>query len=309
MKSKPVICILLSTYNGEKYLEQQLDSIFAQTFENFILFVRDDGSSDHTTTILNAYQKKYPERMHIIPNPEKKNLGYMASFWVLLSECASADYYAFCDQDDVWLPYKLENAVSLLKEEDQQLPVLYFCNYEYCDADLNPLHPAPAVSMPITLKDVLFYTPAFGFSIVINDTLRQMALSTSSRERLPHDGWVQKIAAACGKILYDPRIAAYYRRHDKAVTASNKQLFSLIHHWLFHDILGSSMKENHYVLDCFAEEYAALLDPDNKRLLTLFTGSSASPLIWAKRLLFRKRLRPSLGGELALRICFFLNRY
>lgn len=312
MKHLPKIHILLSTYNGEKYLEEQLDSIFQQTFQNFTLYIRDDASTDSTCDVIHAYIKKHPtftDKIILLPNPANENLGYMGSFWQLLEKCDTADYYAFCDQDDVWLPDKLEAGLSFMEKENSQIPLLYFSNYNYCDNKLNILHEAPAVSLPITFRDVLFYTPAFGFSIVINEKLRQMALQTVDRTNLPHDGWVQKIAAAFGKILYNPKCTALYRRHSNAVTSSNAQLLSTIKYWIKNDIFGSSMKENRFVLKRFLQEYGTLLSRENTALLTLYTTEKKTLSIWGKRFLYEKRLRPSLGGDLALRICFVLGKY
>lgn len=312
MKSTPKINILLSTYNGEKYLQEQLDSIFRQTFQNFTLYIRDDASSDSTVVLIHAYIQEHPEiaaKVILLPNPAHQNLGYMGSFWLLLDQCASADYYAFCDQDDIWLPNKLETGLKYLEKENSEMPLLYFSNYNYCDENLNVLHEAPGVSLPITFRDVLFYTPAFGFSIIINEKLRAMALQTTNRVNLPHDGWVQKIAAAFGKILYNPTSTALYRRHSSAVTSSNAQLISTIKYWIRNDIFGSSMKETHFVLKRFMAEYGALLSQENYRLLSLYTCEKKTLLSWFKRCFYKKRLRPSIGGDLALRICFFLGRY
>ena len=312
MKQTPKINILLSTYNGEAYLTEQLDSLFQQTFQNFTLYVRDDASSDQTVELLHSYQKTHPEtasRIILLPNPEHKNLGYMGSFWVLLQECGHADYYAFCDQDDVWLPDKLESGICCLEKENNSIPLLYFSNYHYCDQNLNVLHEAPTVSLPITFKDVLFYTPAFGFSIMINNCLRDMALMPSDHTELPHDGWVQKIAAAFGKIIYNPECTALYRRHSAAVTSSNVELLSMIKYWIKNDLFGSTMQDTHFVLTRFLQEYGTMLSASDHRLLLLYAQTRCSALTWIKRFLYPQKLRPTKGGDLALRICLFFNRY
>lgn len=304
--------ILLSTYNGSKYLAEQLDSIFNQTYQNFTLYIRDDASTDSTFSVLKSYMNEHPSyarRIIIVPNNQQHNLGYMESFWLLLDQCGGADYYAFCDQDDVWLPNKLETGITCLEKEDPSIPLLHFSNYNYCDEQLNYLHPAPTIRHPIRFQDVLFYTPAFGFSMLINEQLRSLALQTTNRTQLPHDGWIQKLAASCGKILYTNKCTALYRRHSSAVTASNTQLLSTILYWIKHDIFGSSMKKTHFVINRFYEEYSLYLSPQDFKLLKLYTGHTSTILIWFKRLVYPKKFRPTFGGELALRICFFLNTY
>ena len=308
----PKVHILLSTYNGSRYLLEQLDSIFQQTYQNFTLFIRDDGSSDNTIELITRYKEQHPKyasRSCMLANPSGINLGYMESFWTLLQECGGADFYSFCDQDDVWLPDKLMQGVKFLTAQENSQPILYFSSFYLCNEDLSQRSPAPQVSLPITFKDVLFYTPAFGFSIMINECLRNTALKISDRRNLPHDGWTQKLAAAFGKILYDPAPTACYRRHGLAVTTENQSTRSLIKNWISHDILGDSMYETHYVISRFYQEYASSVSEENRKILELFGTDQKGPVIWWKRLTYRPHLRPTAGGRLALKICFFLNKY
>lgn len=310
MKS-PKIHILLSTYNGEEYLVEQLDSIFRQTYQNFTLYIRDDGSSDATTQIIEDYVRThldYSNQIVVLQNKGAVNLGYMGSFWKLLEECPGAEYYSFCDQDDVWLPDKLQNSIDYMLQENDLEPLLYFSSFYYCSEDLKNRNAASKIQVPILLKDVLFYTPAFGFSIVINERLRDMALQTIDRERLPHDGWLQKVAAAFGKILYDPRCTAYYRRHDNAVTAKNRNRVALISNWIKNDLFGDAMKETYFVLKRFYEEYGKKMEKSDMKLLELFATDCKTFTIWRKRLFCKQRLRPTLEGRVALKICFLLNR-
>ena len=308
----PKINILLSTFNGEKYLHQQLDSIFNQTYQNFILCIRDDGSTDSTPSLLKNYINEHPsyqDRIIFLAAHPQQNIGYMNSFWELLKNCPPADYYAFCDQDDVWLPTKLEDGIAFLQKENYRLPLLYFSSFYMCNEDLSVRHAIDVNYPSLKLADVLFYTPAYGFSIIINEPLRTLALKTSNTHNLPHDGWLQKLAAAFGKIIYNPNYTAYYRRHNLAVTSSNKNIFSLLKNWFINDIFGSSMKETHYVLSRFYEEYGKNLNNEDADLITTFATSENTIHLWFKRLIYPKKFRPSLGGRIALRICFFLNTY
>lgn len=109
----------------EKYLSQQLDSLLSQTYPNITIYIRDDGSKDDTLQIISHYVKVSQDtsgpKIVFLP-PDGKNLGYMSSFWLLLRECGSADYYAFCDQDDVWLPDKVECGIAALEKKRQLCP-------------------------------------------------------------------------------------------------------------------------------------------------------------------------------------------
>ncbi len=312
MHSIPKVNILLSTYNGEKYLAEQLDSLLLQTYENIEIFIRDDGSKDNTLSIIDSYIQKsnaaHGPSITLLSNPNQKNVGYMESFWTLLKESSPADYYAFCDQDDYWAPNKIELAVSALSKEDASLPLLFSSSFIYCDENMEFSGTPTPLSTPITFKDVLFYTPAFGFTITINETLRKIALSSSSLDQIPHDGWCQKIAASMGYFLYDPTPCAKYRRHSSTVTYANSNKLQLICKWFKNDILGIGLSEYHFILKRFTEEYASRLGKSSHKCLNTFMAQKVTPVLYLKRLFYPHRLRPSLGGELALRICFLLNR-
>lgn len=304
--------ILLSTYNGEKYLPAQLESLLAQTWKPVTIYIRDDGSTDGTLSVLKTYAERSVSsgghRIILLDNPNHQNLGYMQSFWTLLCKSEPADYYAFCDQDDYWLPNKIESGVLALSKESASLPLLYSSSFTYCDDFMRFTGNPTPVRMPVTLKDVLYYTPAFGFTILINRTLRDLALSASSLDNIPHDGWCQKIAASMGKFVYDSTQTAKYRRHDSTVTYADSDRLKLIGKWLKNDILGIGLREYRFVLQRFYEEYHARLGTEDLELLELFMKQPGSPSAYGKRLFYPKRLRPTLGGELALRLCFLLNR-
>lgn len=316
-----MVHILLSTYNGEKYICEQLESIFSQTYREFKVYIRDDGSTDSTVKKINQYLARFPEhaaRTQWIPNEKHENLGYMMSFWKLLESASGADYYAFCDQDDVWLPEKVERGVNALEKEhkennrvnpDSEQPLLYFSNFYQCNEDLSVKKEGPVYSGCVKFENVLFYTPAFGFTILINENLRRLVLGNFDHIGLPHDGWVQKAAAAFGKIIYDPTCTAYYRRHDSAVTANNANKLSLIKNWIQNEILGDSMSEAHYVLERFYQVYAAKMKTEDKKLLKIYATRRKSQVVWWKRICFKEMLRPSVGGRVALRVCFLLARY
>lgn len=312
MLSEPKVNILLSTYNGEKYLAAQLDSLLAQTYQNITIYIRDDGSKDNTLSILQKYEQQsahlQTHKIVLLKNVENRNLGYMESFWTLLREASSADYYAFCDQDDYWMPDKVERGVRTLEKEKVSLPLLYSSSFVYCDENMN-LTGNPVLSKtPVTFKDVLFYTPAFGFTIMINRALRDIALSASSLKDIPHDGWCQKIATAMGKFIYDSAQTAKYRRHSSTVTYMNPRKLQLIGKWIKNDIMGIGLSENRFVLRRFYEEYAGCLDNVTLGYLHLFMEQPVGILLYLRRLFFQERMRPSLGGEMALRLCFLLNK-
>ena len=129
-----MVSILLATYNGEKFLIEQLNSIINQSYEDWTLYIHDDGSSDGTIAIINQYCDQYE---NIIYLPDLiVHRGAAQSFMCLLEQ-VNADYYMFCDQDDVWLPYKIEKTYIAMQEKPVDSPVLIFSDLVVVDSDLN----------------------------------------------------------------------------------------------------------------------------------------------------------------------------
>lgn len=126
--------IIMSTYNGEKYLREQLNTALQQTYDNIQIFVRDDGSTDGTMRILWEYEQK--AGIHVL---EGKNLGFAGSFMEMLHIASEGDYWAFCDQDDLWFSNKVALAVELLDGQEQDIPLLYYSLSEMIDEHGNGL--------------------------------------------------------------------------------------------------------------------------------------------------------------------------
>lgn len=137
-KSMKEIAVCMSTYNGEKYIREQLDSIFSQEGITVKLIVRDDGSTDSTISII----ENSPPQLYEIQIIKGKNIGCENSYNQLCMyalQNINADYYAFCDQDDFWLPTKLHEAVKVLDNYDNDMPNLYFSNLTLVDERLNEM--------------------------------------------------------------------------------------------------------------------------------------------------------------------------
>lgn len=320
----PKVNILLSTYNGEKYLACQLDSLLAQDHPEVEIYIRDDGSTDSTRDIIRSYVAKTASaapgsglhRVHYINDPETcspeklANLRHNLSFWTLLRECGDADYFGFCDQDDKWSPDKISRGVAALESRDGNKPLMYSSSFDYCDENLVRTGAPMASKMPIRFKDVIFYAPAFGFTILMNRRLRELVLSASDLTGMPHDCWTEMTATLFGEFVYDPSRTALYRRHSKTVTYVNASRIGLAVKWLKHDVFGPVMKEYRHVVSRLLEEYGSIegISIEDRKCLELFSERKNTPSVYFRRLFFRGRLRPTAGGELALRLCFLLGR-
>lgn len=209
---KKNICVVMSTYNGEKYIEVQLDSLLKQNDVNLTIFIRDDGSTDHTSEILNHYSQKYN---NIIVSLEK-NIGFKKSFLKALKDAPESDYYGFCDQDDYWFPNKLSSTLNLLYDEYN----LAFGNAIVTDENLT------GNSMLYSRKDIpgfpecITSSNTHGFLFCFDKSIRDLAIRIPLDEfSIPHDFWLITIANIFGMINFDINLVlARYRRLPNSVS-------------------------------------------------------------------------------------------
>ncbi|MBR3251482.1 MAG: glycosyltransferase family 2 protein [Erysipelotrichaceae bacterium] len=206
------LIVLLSTYNGEKYLREQLDSLLCQDLKPDKIFIRDDGSKDETVRILEEYAKNNECIEYYCGN----NLGPAKSFFELINKCEEADYYSLCDQDDVWFKDKLSRAVELLEQEDSGKPLLYCSKYTLTDKDLNPIN--SNVSDLYNFSDFphsLIYHTAPGCTFVFNNEARKRIVEYDAEKEycLIHDAIIHKVVCMFGKMILDNESHMYYRQH------------------------------------------------------------------------------------------------
>lgn len=205
----PGVAVLLSTYNGARYLPEQLASLKAQRGVTLRLHARDDGSTDDTCAILRAHAPIWPELATVTSGP---NMGAAASFLHLLQSAPDdVAYYAFCDQDDVWMPDKLARGIAALEKKTG--PALYCSNMTCVAEDLRPLG-VPQAHVDTRLQHLLFENIATGCTIVLNAEARALINSRSPmRGVVMHDWWCALVLAALGEIVYDPEPSLLYRQH------------------------------------------------------------------------------------------------
>lgn len=212
--AKKSIAILLSTYNGEKYLDQQLESLSRQSCP-FTLYVRDDGSTDNTIGIIKEWSDKID--IEILSNKEK--LGPAKSFWELLKYPNEADVILFCDQDDVWDEDKVEKSIIRLGKHN----CLSFCNCRIIDADGNLVQGKRLDETPDTSYERLFINGITqGCSMCMTRELKDFILSCTINCIPMHDIIVMLYAKAFGKIAWIDEPLFSYRIHGKNVVAKDK---------------------------------------------------------------------------------------
>jgi glycosyltransferase involved in cell wall biosynthesis len=203
------VAVLLSTYNGERWLGEQLDSIFGQTVADVVVKVRDDGSSDGTLDVLGHYEARHPQLQHA----RGPNLGAAQSFLTLLrGGDGSEAYAAFCDQDDVWEPDHLERALAALATAGEG-PALWCSNVLVCDEQLRPLRRLDIVRRGPSFANALVENVASGTTIVLNRAAADLVAAGPPEHPVMHDAWAYLVVSALGTVLYDPRPSVRYRLH------------------------------------------------------------------------------------------------
>ena len=215
------IQILLSTYNGEKYLKAQLDSfVRLENFESIKILIRDDGSKDGTLAILDEYSEKYG--FEIIKG---ENIGLNASMHELIkARDKSCKYFSFSDQDDVWLPSKVKRGIDALANYDNE-PVLYAACSTLVDVELNPFGHLKIPKRPLSFYNAMIENVTAGHTQICNEKMMNIIASTYSEDVVIFDHFIYLISAAAGKVIYDEECTTLYRQHGNNVVGYRSSFF------------------------------------------------------------------------------------
>jgi glycosyltransferase involved in cell wall biosynthesis len=268
-KKSPSVAILMCTYNGEDFLEEQLDSIETQDYKNWTLYVNDDGSKDRTLSILKAYQKKWGFKKLIIRRgPEK---GFCQNFLqIICDKKINADLYFLSDQDDVWMPHKLSHTIKKLSKLDLLKPTLYCARTTYVSSDAKRiLGESDLFLKPPSFRNAIVQSIAGGNTMAFNNPLKKIVSQFKLAEVISHDWWLYIVnELSAGKTLYDPESTILYRQHSKSLIGANtgfiaklRRLKMLIkgtyrdynttHLNAFSELNIKASKRNIYIIDTF----------------------------------------------------------
>lgn len=225
-----LVAIVLCTFNGNKYIEALMDSIIVQTYENWELWISDDGSKDNTISVVRQYAEFYPEKIHILP--EHAPLGACTNFLKTLTgaQLNEAEYYMFADQDDVWFPDKIEKLVAAMRMEEQsereKTPLLIHSDCRVTDQNLQTIASSFTEYMGYnqsmkSLPHLLVQNNVVGASVLFNRALRNRIHSVP-QSAVMHDHWIALVAAAFGRIGYLPEATYDYRQHAENVIGARE---------------------------------------------------------------------------------------
>ncbi len=214
------VTILLSTYNGEKYICEQIDSLLKQKNVDVQILIRDDGSKDSTVSLIESYADE--RIIHYAGN----NIGVVGSFMELIEKAPDSDYYAFCDQDDYWLDNKLEKALEKLKEIDN--PISLYCSANtLVNENLEPLvNNSKSVNI-ITYGGILLKCCSIGCTYVFSkEALQYIRKKAINTRVMMHDAWILRVIASVGEVVYDNDSYILYRQHGGNVVGSTNSKLS-----------------------------------------------------------------------------------
>jgi len=293
MSSSSEVEILLATYNGDRFLREQIDSILMQDYADIRILARDDGSTDRTLEILSEYVARFPDRFRLLPSMPPT--GGAKNNFLRLMEASTADRICFCDQDDVWSPDK----VSRTKQEMDILasrwgidvPLLVFTDLRVVDENLNILHGSLWAKMNIdpgcmaNFARLLVQSVVTGCTAMINRRLLELSLRMPEQASM-HDRWIGLLVSGMGKYSFVKTPTVLYRQHGRNVigTGTAPQARSLLERFLH-----PRMAQKHFIqwknsqeqAAAFLKLYAAELPPGKRDLIMAYLrcGTSKSRLI------------------------------
>ena len=266
-----MISVCMASYNGEKYIREQIDSILKQLSVEDELVISDDGSTDETLEILRAFSEESGHSVVVSNGPRS---GFVANFLSLTCNCNSGSkFFAFSDQDDIWNNDKLENAVQFLESVPDNVPALYCSRTEIVDQfalSTNPATYSPLMKLSPSFSNALVQSIAGGNTMVVNRAAKKLLEDFGGVIEVPsHDWWMYLIITGVGgKVFYDSRPSLLYRQHGKNVVGSNRSLIGLFSRFFkFLDGQFQAFNDKNVYYLC---KNIAKLTPENQGRLLLF---------------------------------------
>ncbi len=216
------VAILMGTYNAQKFLARQLDSIAAQSWSTWSVWISDDGSLDESLSIIAAFQQKWTaNRVILLAGPQE---GFAENFMSLVCNPAiEADYYAYADQDDIWEPDKLARALDRLLTKGKRLPAMYCSRTRLIDEFDRELGLSPLFKKQPSFANALTQNLGGGNTMIFNHAARELLLEAGRVTIISHDWWTYLVVTGCGGcVIYDDYPSVRYRQHSNNLVGTNK---------------------------------------------------------------------------------------
>ena len=289
------IAVVMSTYNGERFLAEQIDSVLGQQGCNVRLFVRDDGSRDGTANVL----KDYADR-GLLEFVVGDNRGMVPSFFAALAMVPDTfEFIAFCDQDDVWHPDKLSHALSVLSQRDLTIPQLYCSEYIFCDEQLNRTARSHLNRIGVNFPKLMAENVCSGNTMLMNRALFTELLADGPEDVYVHDWWAALVAAGIGELTFDDFTSLEYRRAGGTISPTGSSglplLLFRIRTFFGKGQLALIPKQ----LRRYRVRYGSRLRPEDRKLLDRMIDGNRFAKAFTPT-----RLRQKLPEEVAVRLFY-----
>lgn len=302
------VAILICTYNGQKYLSEQLESFATQAYPHWEVWASDDGSSDDTIAILRGFQKIWGEdRLKIQSGPKK---GFAANFLSITCDIAiQADFYAYSDQDDIWESNKILRAVEWLSKTPDHVPALYCSRTRLVDADNNEIGLSPLFTRRPSFSNALVQNIGGGNTMVFNNAARKLLCEAGcNMDLVAHDWWVYLVVSSCGgTVFYDSHSEIRYRQHGENQIGSNIGWLARIMRIRLL-LRGRFQKWNDQNIHAL-QQIRSNMTPENRRIFDEFSKARRSWFLF--RLFGIKRCnvyRQTFLGNIGLIVAIFLKK-
>ena len=287
---KNLVEILMATFEGSAFLEEQLESLLDQTYSHWNLVIRDDGSSDDTLPLIHSYAARYPGKIRVVDSHTNKR-GPCRNFTSLL-EFSTAPYTMFCDQDDVWFREKIEMSLEEMQRLEglfgQSCPLLVHTDLQVVNEHLDIIadsyweHQNLSPNKFLSLNRLLVQNGVTGCATMINGSLRDPLLPIPAGA-IMHDWWTALVASAFGKIGFIDRPALKYRQHDRNEVGAKRWGWRFIRSRLSDPgEIRHSLRNTQIQAEAFLERYVDRLSPDQYKLVKDY-ATLDSQTFWGRR--------------------------
>lgn len=275
------VAICMATYNGSKYLKEQIESIIGQSYKEWILFVRDDGSRDDTVSILKRYCSYYPEKIIMIEDKSIKGGSSKKNFAAILdfvSKNYDFNYFMFSDQDDVWLPEKIQICLERIRqcEQNGNEPILIHSDLKVVDERLNILGESfiSYRALDVEKKDLnhlLVQNNVTGCTMFWNKALNSKILLTDDNIAM-HDWWIALVAATFGQIVFESQPTILYRQHSDNVVGATKvnSIGFILNRLMGNNHVKKTLRMSFEQAEDFEKKYHNELSDEKKKILNDF---------------------------------------
>lgn len=308
MRAPQQVAILLSTYNGERFLKEQLNSLAAQSHSNWTIYASDDGSTDTTLSILEEYQIKFgPERLIIFSGPRQ---GFSKNFLSMVKNAdIRAEYFAFCDQDDIWHSERLSLALDILQSLPATQPGLFCSRTRLIDEAGTPIGLSPLFKKPAKFRNAIIQSIAGGNTMLFNTSARELLARTSDEQKIiSHDWWLYMLVSGCGgHVHYSPQPLVDYRQHGNNLIGSNSSIYDRLARVV--KMLQGTFREWNESNLSGLEKFRKYLTPESLRTLEQFQECRQANLFRRLSLFSPCGLyRQTAAGQLGLFVAAILKR-